>query len=52
MPTSYVQFLIRNLTPLELPNKTVDVVVVISLVVPLVLSAVFLIRDVRKKRRT
>lgn len=54
-PASYIQFLLYELTPLRLPDDTVDTVVVICLIVPGVLSISLIMRQLvirmRRPRR-
>ncbi len=45
-PASYIQFLLHKLTPIRLPNDTVDTVVVICLLVPAVMSVTLLTRRI------
>lgn len=49
-PASYIQFLLHKLTPIRLPNDTVDTIVVISLIVPGVLSMTLFIAGFLKRR--
>ena len=50
MPSSYIQFLLRTLTPLNLPDATVDAAVMVFFIVPIGLSVVLFIIDLRKRR--
>jgi hypothetical protein len=45
-PASYIQFLLHELSPIRLPNATVDTIVVICLVVPAGLSIALLTKRV------
>lgn len=50
-PASYIQFLLYELTPIRLPDRTVDIVVVICLIVPGLLSISLIARRITKKRK-
>ena len=50
-PASYIQFLLHELTPIRLPDRTVDTVVVICLLVPALLSISLLTRGFIQRRR-
>ena len=49
-PASYVQFLLHKLTPIRLPDNTVDTLVVIFLIVHALLSISFIMRGLVYKR--
>lgn len=49
-PASYIQFLLHKLTPIRLPDNTVDTLVVIFLIVPALLSISFIMRGLVYKR--
>ncbi len=50
-PASYIQFLLHELTPIRLPNDTVDTIVVLCLIVPAVLSITLLARRYLNRKR-
>lgn len=49
-PLSYIQFLVRELTPIRLPDSTIDLIVIIGLIVSTVLSVSLTIFGLIRRR--